>query len=690
MAHDQGWSEPSAAQAAVNDPSTPTFDLLAICMARPELRASVALHPNADVHLLTWIAGQDEPVAAATASSRLALLSAAPQPPVPAAGWQAQPQPAFSSASASYAQAQYPASAQVGSAQPQHYPAQPQVAAISPGAVPRRRSRFVLWSGVGIVGLAAVVVAAVVIVPWLLDAGSYDYAPDLRDQPGLVSVDAQQGLPSGDYHWYTSFYEAPDAGFVIGSNSTSAFDDYQTKLSEYNDAQAMLREWEADYQSGYAAGKVCLSESSDTYYYNTRADYCYDYMGYYLDDRTSADEAGFVDSVNGLAASPDHPGNSNYSAPLVPVKPELPTVNANLVGIDLKTGRIGWRLELATLWPDAQPRVAGLQTSGDNAVMVLEDETTADDATGPELLAVLNVKTGVVTASTTLNADRDVLVRLHGDIVVLADKDGALRGVKTSDLATSVWTSSAHPYWWHNDESPLWVFEIPGDYLLTDDGYVRMTDGQRADFARDAGQDLVQLSKLNGTKDQLIRIQGHDDGYDIAGFDAAKDEQTWKLSGVMPEAWSAGGYVIAVSGGDVTAYRVNGDDLDRKWRYSCDGDCSVAFADNSRVVVSEWKSSRVVVVNTADGEKLDSVDNSDGNIPLAGRSVLYLRQDHRLIARDLNKSGLAALWRSIAFDGSLLQVGDQFVIENNGEDVGKLGILGLDGDDWNDFRAKEG
>lgn len=82
--------------------------------------------------------------------------------------------------------------------------------------------------------------------------------------------------------------------------------------------------------------------------------------------------------------------------------------------------------------------------------------------------------------------------------------------------------------------------------------------------------------------------------------------------------------------------------------------------------------------------------NADGGGMTVGRTVLYLEQSQRLIARDLSKSGLPTLWRSIQFDGSLSQVGEHLLIEGNGSASGKVGILGLDGDDWNEFRVKEG
>jgi|GEM_PF-3944374 hypothetical protein len=654
MTEARNWADPTAAQAALNDPRTATFDLLGICMAHSQLRASAALHPNADLNLLTWIAGQEEPVAAATASSRLAQLA---PPPIGA-----PPPPMLPLA--------------VGTGQ-------------TPAPRPAKPARIGLWAGVGVLTVA-LIVAAVIVVPRLLHTAVAEYAPELRELPGLVSVDAQQGLSTAGKTWSTTFYDAPEAGYVIGANATSAYADYQVQLSEYNDASAALKQWESDYASGYSAGKVCLADTDQGYYYETQAEYCFDYAGDYLSVNDSAAEAGFVDAVNGAASSPDHPGDSGYTPPQIPAKPTEPEADGNLVGIDLGSGTLAWRVELSSVWPDAQPRLETMEISGEQALLVLQDVSKGTEETsGPTLLAMLNVKTGVLGASASLPSDGSTVVTLHGNVAVVTDADGALRGLSTSDL-TQKWTSTARPYWWQNDESPYWISQIPGDYLLTDDGYLRMTDGQRATFGRDAGQDSIQLGVLNGTADQLIRLQTVDTGYDVSGFDPNKDEQTWKLSGIYPTLWSAGGLIIASSEGEVEAYRLRGTELDRQWRYSCDSDCGLSFADDSRVFITQWQTGTVVVLNTADGEQLDTVTNNDGGSPMVGASVLYLRQDQRLIARDRNKSGLPTLWRSIPFEGALNQVGDRFVIEDQTDNVGKVGILGLDGDDWNDFRAKEG
>lgn len=96
MGQAHGRTDPAVASAAVNNPSTSTFDLLAICMAQPQCRAAAAMHPNADVNLLGRIAGQNEPVAAAVAASRLAqpqvqFQPAPAQPAHPMAGGPQQP-----------------------------------------------------------------------------------------------------------------------------------------------------------------------------------------------------------------------------------------------------------------------------------------------------------------------------------------------------------------------------------------------------------------------------------------------------------------------------------------------------------------------------------------------------------------------------------------------------------------------
>ena len=671
MAQTQGWSDPLIAQAALNDPTTATFDLLAICMAQPQLRAGAALHPNADVNLLTWIAGQDEPVAAATASSRLAQAPT----PIP------QAQPEFQTP---HAQPQF--QAPQASAMPAFVATVPAAKASGRGG-----ARVALLAGAGVLALALVATAVVVLLPRMGAAGQYEYAPDLREEPGLVAVDAQSGLPKGDYEWSTSFYPAPDAGYLVASNASSAYEDYQSELTTYNESLSALKQWESDYQSGYSSGQSCLNGTDDMSYYSSRAAYCSDYRYDYLTIGSSGAEAGFLDSVNGFPASPDHPGNSNYAPPQVPAKPSEPTAGGNLVGIDVQTGKSAWQLELSSIWADARPRLLGLYPSGDQALVLMDDLAKANsDKPAPRKLALLYVKTGIAGPSAELDGEGSSVVKLHGDVAIVTDDDGTLRALSTSDLTTEKWTSSAHSYWWNSDESPYWISEIPGGYLLTDEGYISMADGKRADFAREAGQDSIQLGPLTGTTDKLIRLQGTESGHDVSGFDPATDEQTWKLTDVYPDVRMAGGLLIVPSSGEVTAYRIKGDELERQWRYTCEKYCGVSFVDDARVIVSEWDSSAVVILNTADGEEIDSVKNADGSGVTMGRTVLYLEQGKRLIARDLSKSGLPTLWRSIQFDGSLSQVGEHLLIEGNGSASGKVGILGLDGDDWNEFRVKEG
>jgi len=652
MEQAHGWTDPAIANAAVNDPGTSTFDLLAICMAQPQCRAAAAMHPNADVNLLNWIAGQDEPVAAAMAASRLA------QPQV-----QFQPAPA----------------------QPVHPTATGPQQPLDKG----RRTKIAIWSGVGVLLVAVAVVAATLVVPRLFNSGVYKYAPDLRELPGLVSVDARSGLPKDGNNWTTDLWEAPEAGYVIASNSTSAYTDYQSALSSYNDAVFALKQWESAYQSGYASAQTCLTASTDSLYYDTRAEYCLDNLYEYLSSEDGGAVVGFIDAANGMPSSPDSPSDRSYLPPQVPAKPTEPTIGGNLVGIDLKSGKAAWTVELSAIWNDAHPQLSSVYPSGDKALLVLDDlGGSGSEAPRSQKIAVLDLKTGVVGPTAMLDGDRAQVVALHGDLTILVNQDGALRAVSTADLSTQKWTSPAHPFWWSSDESPYWISEIPGGYLLTDDGYIRISDGQRADFGRDAGQDSIQLGPLPGTRDQLIRLQGTEDGFNVSGFDPGKDEQTWRLSGVDSEVRMAGGLLIATAKNQISAYQINGKDLDRQWKYSCDDSCGVRFADDSRVVIREWTSMKVDILKTATGDKIESLNNPDENDPMMGTSILYLEQDHRMVARDLSKDGLPTLWRSIPFDGSLRQVGDQLVIES--QDSGKLGIIGLDGDDWEDFRLKEG
>ncbi|MDR1266103.1 MAG: hypothetical protein LBK42_11235 [Propionibacteriaceae bacterium] len=72
------WSDTGLAAQALSHPGLPPADLMAIAQARPELRTTVALHPNAYPSLLDWLAAYGD-----EATRRAVSLRRAPGAPAP-------------------------------------------------------------------------------------------------------------------------------------------------------------------------------------------------------------------------------------------------------------------------------------------------------------------------------------------------------------------------------------------------------------------------------------------------------------------------------------------------------------------------------------------------------------------------------------------------------------------------------
>ena len=672
------WRVPDVARSALSNPATSPMELLAICLAQPALRAEAAMHPSADSAVLAWIAGQDDPVAAATAQARLFTMQGVSQPWAPV-------------------QAAAPAESHAGVTTAAPSMGRPPEAARQVAVTSRRhRNSLVIGlSAAGVLLVALVVVAVTVLPTHGGGGGSYSYVADYRELPGIAAVNTQAGLPTrDDQTWTTSFIPMPSVGMVLATNSTSAFSTYQDELTAYSDAVAARHQWDSDYTSGYDQGKTCLTNTGQQDFYSSMAEYCENNSSTYLSVNSPAGYAGYVDAINSAPANPalpeGAPGHTYATPPDVPAEPTPPSTGDNLKGIDLATGSISWTTELSALWQGVQPQVWTLAADADKILVGLIDPSQNGDGDGDRMIAVLDARTGAVQASHLFDAAETYSASLHGDIVVLGDEDGEPRALKAADLETEVWTSPARLALSDMD-SPFWTYSLSLDgYLLTDEGYLKISDGSRAPFARDAGQDGITVARVTNSKDQYVRIEPSGDStVDLAGFDLAHDTETWQLRGVNGVPVWAGGLLVAQVDGDVAAYRVNGNQLQRQWRRACTTTCGISFADDSRVFVQDNDEGELFVLNTADGDEIESLRNSDGYEPVVGRSVLYLRDDSRVVAHDLTKTGMPTLWRSPDVAGWFGSYGDHLVLISNGESGSLLGIVGLDADDWKKFEPTE-
>ncbi|WP_298132216.1 hypothetical protein [Micropruina sp.] len=677
------------ARAALADPRLPAPELLALCFAQPSLRAEAAMHPSADRNLLGWLAAQDDPVVAATAGVRLNSLGAAP-PPIQAPPAAAPFQSAFAAQQVP-GQPILPPSAQPAFAAAQQAPAQPAPAQTSVRSGKGRR--LALIGGAAAAALAAAAATWFWVIPIFLGGGSaaaVSYAPEFRQAPGLTAVSAIEGLPSSQ-EWTTSFVEAgPD--LMVGWNSTPAVYDYQFEAKEYRSAVEARQQWDADYAVGFADGARCLKRTdADLTWYSSIAEYCEYQTSENLSTTSSGGYAGYGDAVRGLSADPSR----DSSAPEVPAKPVPPAIGDNLVGVDLKSAKVAWTWNPADLWEGVTPSIYGFRVSDGVIAVLLADpaENSDEDANPVYWLATLDAKSGAVKSSVqTSRRDAWSIQWLVGDSLIVTNDKQQLRALNVADLSQEKWNSSAVPMY---AEEGGYAEVLPGGYLLTDNGYLRASDGQRAEFAIDAGRRGVLLAKLPGTEDQLIRTESDSERETqrIAGFDAGKNSETWVLDRLSLGAHVrvAGGLLLVMDAGELSAYTIKGDELESRWRHRCAASsCWLTFADNDRVVVSE--ESEVYVLSLREqGKLIGSVRVQPYSYSFVAKSVLYTVEDngdgHEMIAYDLDKSGFPALWRSAVFAGWVSQPGEHLVIEDSGR--AQLGILGGDRDDWRALEPRE-
>ena len=241
-----------------------------------------------------------------------------------------------------------------------------------------------------------------------------------------------------------------------------------------------------------------------------------------------------------------------------------------------------------------------------------------------------------------------------------------------------------------------------GKYLLTDDGYLNISDGSPAGFARDADGG-TWLVEIQGSRGQLMKIKPSpsdgDSAFTIRGFDPAKDLETWEVEG--RDVRQAGKILVVSEPQQITGYRVNGNELERVWRERCSADCRIVETSTDLVVIGDSGDAydEYRVLSAENGETLEVLGGGTGNRlgpVLFGNSVMYFLEGResdgsisqvRFVAVDLKKSGLPVLWRSPDLDVSdrteLVNVAGNIVITRR--DKGAVGVLDAKGGDWAPF-----
>lgn len=698
---DRDFANLDAARAALADPQLSLLELTSLCFAQPGLRAEAALHPAADRSLLSWLAAQDDPVAAAAASVRLAELPTAvpaapaaapnpapgPAPAMPAAvpsspAWSAQPaptKPAAAAPSPAWSTQQPPTKPAAASPSPA-WSVQPAPAAAKPGGA--KLPAWALIGGGALLAVGAAVAAWTLVIPlfWGGSGSPASYAPEFRELPGLSVVSAVEALPAGQ-EWSTGFYPV-GSELMVGWNSTSAVYEYQSQLEEYENATRARQEWDAAYAQGHLDGKRCLTRTDvDLTWYSSIASYCDSNISDNLSNSSAGGWAGYGDAVAGLPADPAR----SSEAPQVPAKPVPPGIGENLVAVNLSSASLAWSWNPADLWPGVSPSVRSFLVGDDAIAVLLSDPTRVDDSDPTLMLATIDAKSGAVKSSLeTRQRDTTAIEWLVGDAVVVVDDRQQLRALDVSDLTREKWKSSAVPL-----EPNGWSYPdvLPGGYLPTDNGYLRASDGERAPFAIDAGRRGVLLQVIPGSDGQLVRLEGdaERETLRLAGFDTGNNAETWVLDRLSIQAQfrAAGKLLLVVDQGSLEAYQAKGDQLETSWRYRCTANCYLAFADHERVFVMD--DDELLVLSAQDkGKPLGSVRIGDSSQLLVAKSTMYVVDQHErgaeLTAYDLSKSGFPALWRSPGFSGWVRSTDKYLVIEDGLRN--QLGILGGDREDW--------
>ena len=675
------YADLEVARAALNDPGLPVSELTALCFIQPSLRAEAAMHPAADQNLLRWLAGQADPVVAAAASMRLPDMGL-PEPSVPLPYVApAEERTVLRPVANPVAQPDFTA--------PVVEPAAEAPATASRGSGKGRR--WALIGGGAAVAIGAVVAGWALVLPMLTGGPSavVRYAPEFREEPGLTVVNVIDTLPRGQ-EWYTAFHWT-GTELMLSVNNTPDIWEYRTQLDDYQYASERWTIWEADYAVGHRDGITCLARTDVDlgWYYASIRDYCADNGWSSLTRDSEGGWAGFNDAVEGLQADPAR----TVGAPVRPTQPEPPETGDTISAVDLNAKAVTWSWNPMSVWPDIAHSIQTVQSSGETVAVLLGDpaERGSIEANPTIRLATLDLKTGALKSSIETRArDTSGLEWVVDGLVIVTDDKGRFRALDAADLNQEKWTSSAT----RMDLNDVAVYPsvLPGGYLPTDGGYLRASDGERADFARDAGRRGVVLTPL--AEDQLMRLEANYERGTLraSGFDRANNSETWVLDRLTTSASirAVGRTLLVSDEAKVEAYDVRGDELESRWRYRCSGSCRVDFADTDRVFVVD--TDEVVILSLPDkGKELGSARVAEWASIFVAPTVMYVRESgetvNELSAYDLQKSGLPMLWRSPGFFGWVSQAEGHLVIQDDSR--GQLGILGGEQDDWRALEPPE-
>lgn len=444
---------------------------------------------------------------------------------------------------------------------------------------------------------------------------------------------------------------------------------------------------------------------SDLYWYSSVEDYCASNGWYFVS--LDSEYEGFQSAVRGGTSDPS--SEPSGSRPSVPSQPTVPTDGERVGAYDVVARKLLWSTSSAALFGGSESDAAlagvGWPRDGDGLLALTVSISGDGDSKGRRLV-VLDATSGAVKSSIETDPTwfADVLWVSRDSIGVVGD-GGAVKALDPSDLARTKWEISNGSE--ASDTCSMGVYFpcrsiLLGKYLLTDDGYLNISDGSPAGFARDADGG-TWLVEIQGSRGQLMKIKPSpsdgDSAFTIRGFDPAKDLETWEVEG--RDVRQAGKILVVSEPQQITGYRVNGNELERVWRERCSADCRIVETSTDLVVIGDSGDAydEYRVLSAENGETLEVLGGGTGNRlgpVLFGNSVMYFLEGResdgsisqvRFVAVDLKKSGLPVLWRSPDLDVSdrteIVNVAGNIVITRR--DKGAVGVLDAKGGDWAPF-----
>lgn len=360
-----------------------------------------------------------------------------------------------------------------------------------------------------------------------------------------------------------------------------------------------------------------------------------------------------------------------------------------LRGINLEKSEISWTLDLRELW--GKPASVLWQLAGKELFAVGVVDPSAEFGASPSLLVIVDAATGKVKSRIEMESGSlGQALYLNDEVFLYSDASNAIQALKSGDLNTKVWSTSASPMPLASDGHDYGYDTVLLDkYVATTEGYLKLSDGSPAGIAPGAGSDGVHLRPLPGTGSGLLRVSPESASeFVVQRYNPDNDTTGWETRVTKPEGVRMiGDAVLVTDKGKVTAYAVDGDRLAESWSIGCE-DCEPISANSERVVFKSSSTPTVTVVRLTDG-KFDGekrVSESSYSAFVGEQTLYVVSESDELVAVDLNSENLSEKWRSPAVAGFVAQMGNKITILDGNQ--GRLGILG--GDDvsgWERFAS---